>query len=198
MLPCISPWGFEMIQRWTPNAVDPNRYFKAGKEGCLEAAFAMKFISENVANSAGILMHTDLHETTDTDNSELCPARFARDGEVNPQFDEIPDGFYLVANDHCPEPEWQRAIIEAVAKITHIAPPDSKGTIIGEIPTDHGVVTIAGRAEGLCGGHTDARFTTTTEVYPDSPTATPEECNEAQCCVVVTGINKALEMTKQA
>ena len=29
------------------------------------------------------------------------------------------------------------------------------------------------------GGMTDARFVTTTEVYPDSPTATPAQCHEA-------------------
>ena len=27
VLPCISPWGFEHIQRWAPTTVDPNRAF---------------------------------------------------------------------------------------------------------------------------------------------------------------------------
>ena len=29
VLPCISPWGYETINRWTPEAVDPNRSFSA-------------------------------------------------------------------------------------------------------------------------------------------------------------------------
>jgi hypothetical protein len=31
---------------------------------------------------------------------------------------------------------------------------------------------------------TDARFVTTTEVYPDSPTASPAQCNQAQVAAV--------------
>ena len=25
--PCVSPWGYERIQRWNPDAIDPNRSF---------------------------------------------------------------------------------------------------------------------------------------------------------------------------
>ena len=39
---------------------------------------------------------------------------------------------------------------------------------------------------------TDARFTTTTEVYPDSPRATPEICNAAQVAAVRAAIAFAL------
>ena len=28
--PCVSPWGYEVINRWNPNAVDPNRSFYDG------------------------------------------------------------------------------------------------------------------------------------------------------------------------
>src|SRR5688500_6610786 len=27
--PCVSPWGYEHVQRWNPNAIDPNRSFRA-------------------------------------------------------------------------------------------------------------------------------------------------------------------------
>lgn len=154
----------------------------------------MKAAAEHAARSAGILIHTDLHETTDTDNSEFRPSKQARDG-VTEEWSEIPDGFYLVASEHSPEPQWQRAIIEAVEKVTHIAPPDEKGHIIGETVTDRGVITIKGRQWGICGAHTAARFCTTTEVYPDSPKASPEQCNEAQVAVVVSGIQAALALS---
>ena len=36
---------------------------------------------------------------------------------------------------------------------------------------------------------TDARFVTTTEVYPDSPTTSPAQCNEAQVVTVNAAIN---------
>ena len=41
--------------------------------------------------------HVDLHETTDTDETEFRPAKAARDGEKH-EPDGIPDGFYLVAD----------------------------------------------------------------------------------------------------
>ena len=34
--PCVSPWGYETIQRWTAKAVDPNRSFNP--DGGAEAA----------------------------------------------------------------------------------------------------------------------------------------------------------------
>jgi hypothetical protein len=43
-----------------------------------------------------------------------------------------------------------------------------------------------------CAGLTNARFTTTTEVYPDSPRATPTICNAAQVVAVKTGIDNEL------
>jgi hypothetical protein len=40
------------------------------------------------------------------------------------------------------------------------------------------------RALGLCASVTGARYTTTTEVYPDSARTTPEECTAAQVAAV--------------
>jgi hypothetical protein len=192
VLPCVSPWGYETINRWNPEAIDPNRSFTPANPGCGEAAAAMACIAEHVARSSGILMHADLHETTDTDNSEFRPAKYARDGLVDQQWDPIPDGFYLVGDVDRPVPEFQKVIVEAVAKVTHIAEADERNTIIGEPLTQPGVINYPGVKLGLCGAHTAAKFTTTTEVYPDSPRATPEQCNEAQAVVVVTGIEYAM------
>ncbi len=48
------------------------------------------------------------------------------------------------------------------------------------------------RSLGLCAGVTDARYKTTTEVYPDSPRATPEQCNAAQVAAVCAALDFAL------
>ena len=55
-----------------------------------------------------------------------------------------------------------------------------------------GVIEYAYAALGLCAGATNARYTTTTEVYPDSPRATPEQCNAAQATAVRAAIDFAL------
>lgn len=183
VLPCISPWGYETINRWNPNALDPNRQFK-GASPAAESALAMACVA---AHCGRIDVHVDLHETTDTDNSEFGPAKAARDG-VAVEWNAIPDGFYLVADSERPEPDFQRALINAVRRVTHIAKPDEQGRIIGATLQQEGVVNIAQRSSGLCGGMTDARFVTTTEVYPDSPTASPTQCNEAQVAAVSAAI----------
>jgi hypothetical protein len=77
-------------------------------------------------------------------------------------------------------PQFQQAIIAAVQGVTHIAPADTRNEIIGSPVVAHGVIHYALKAMGLCASVTGARYTTTTEVYPDSPRATPEQCIEAQ------------------
>jgi hypothetical protein len=56
-----------------------------------------------------------------------------------------------------------------------------------------GVILYDYKKLGLCAGMTDARFTTTTEVYPDSPRTTPEQCNAAQVAAVCAAIDFALD-----
>jgi hypothetical protein len=185
--PCVSPWSYERIQRWNPDAVDPNRSFRA--DGSAPESMALLRL---VASTPGrFAMHIDLHETTDTDESEFRPALAARDGQVF-QPGAIPDGFYLVDDAAKPEPLFQAAILEAVEKITHIAPADPEGKLIGESVVSRGVVLYACRALGLCAGATDARFTTTTEVYPDSPRVSPAVCNAAQIAAIRAGIEHVL------
>ena len=139
-----------------------------------------------------IAMHIDLHETTDTDESEFRPAVAARDGKPFVP-GTIPDGFYLVGDSANPQPGFQQAIIDAVAEVTHIAPADRNGEIIGSTVVAPGVIRYALEELGLCAGISGARYTTTTEVYPDSPRATPEQCNAAQVAAVCAAIDYALQ-----
>jgi hypothetical protein len=186
-VPCVSPWAYERIHRWNAHAVDPNRSFKDGGAAD-ESAALLRLIAPLRGR---VLLHVDLHETTNSDESEFRPALAARDGKpFEPGL--IPDGFYLVDDSENPQPEFQRAIIDAVSKVTHIAPTDDKHEIIGSKVVAPGVIRYPLRALGLCAGITGARFTTTTEVYPDSPRATPEQCNAAQVAATCAAIEFAL------
>ncbi len=182
--PCISPWGFETINRWNPDAVDPNRSF-VNKSPSQESALIMRHVS---GLSTTIDVHIDLHETTDTDNTEFRPALAARDN-VHHEFWEIPDGFYLVGDSENPCDEFQKAIINAVAKVTAIAPSDSDGRIIGEKITQVGVINYPTVKLGLCTGFSNATFNTTTEVYPDSPNVDDENCIQAQVAAVRSALD---------
>lgn len=185
--PCVSPWAYERIHRWNPHAVDPNRSFREDSPA-QESAALMRLVAPLRDR---FLVHVDLHETTDSDESEFRPALAARDGKpFEPH--GIPDGFYVVDDTEHPQPEFQQAIVNAVAKVTHIAPADANGLIIGSPVVAPGVIRYPLRELGLCAGMTDARFRTTTEVYPDSPRATPEQCNAAQVAAVCAALEYAL------
>ena len=186
--PCVSPWGYEVINRWNPNCLDPNRSFYVDSPS-EEAAALMRFVD---SIGTDFLIHIDLHETTDSDEGEFRPAVAARDGQPF-EPGTIPDGFYTVGDTENPQPEFQAAIIAGVEQVTHIAPADSAGEIIGSEMTQRGVINYPVKELGLCAGLTDARFTTTTEVYPDSPKATAEICNEAQIAAVRAGLDFVLE-----
>jgi len=184
VVPCVSPWGYETINRWNPMALDPNRSFYADSPAP-ESAQLISFVE---SLEAELLLHIDLHETTDTDNSEFRPALAARDGVSHDNWN-IPDGFYTVANTANPQLAFQKAVIDAVRQVTHIAPPDESGKIIGaDVETD-GVICYDKKALFLCGGMTNANFVTTTEVYPDSANATPEICNDAQVAAIRAAID---------
>lgn len=182
--PCVSPWGYETINRWNCKAIDPNRSFYS-QSPAEESAALMAFIS---SLDADIALHIDLHETTDTDNSEFRPALAARDATEHSNWN-IPDGFYLVGDTVKPQAEFQKAIIAGVEKVTHIAPADSNNQLIGVELEQWGVINYAARELGLCMGLTNADWVTTTEVYPDSPIVDDENCILAQ----VAAINSALD-----
>jgi len=182
--PCVSPWGYETINRWNPVALDPNRSFYADSPS-EEAAALMSYLSSEKLNPVA---HIDLHETTDTDNTEFRPALAARDALKHENW-HIPDGFYTVGDTEKPVPDFQTSIIKSVEKITHIAPPDIDGGIIGETLQQWGVINYAASALGLCMGTSDARYVTTTEVYPDSPKVNDEDCINAQVAAVTGGLD---------
>ncbi|KGQ19348.1 putative deacylase [Lysobacter dokdonensis DS-58] len=187
VVPCVSPWAYERIHRWNPKAVDPNRSFRENSPSD-ESAALLQMIAPLKDK---VLVHIDLHETTDSDESEFRPALAARDGKPF-EAEGIPDGFYLVGDTEDPQPAFQQAIIAAVEQVTHIAPPDAKNEIIGSPVVAHGVINYPLRALGLCPSITNARYRTTTEVYPDSPKATAQQCNDAQVAAVRAAIDFAL------
>ena len=182
--PCVSPWAYETINRWNPQTIDPNRSFIANSPA-EESASLMAYVESLNSN---IKVHIDLHETTDTDNTEFRPALAARDNMHHP-FWEIPDGFYLVGDSENPCTEFQSHIINDVRKVTHIAPSDAQNKIIGEAITQDGVINYNTKALGLCTGFSNAEFNTTTEVYPDSPKVDDENCNLAQVTAVFSALD---------
>jgi len=182
--PCVSPWAYETIHRWNAHAIDPNRSFRDGSPA-QEAASLMRLVAPH---REAVRVHVDLHETTDTDESEFRPALAARDG-VTYEPGRIPDGFYVVDDSEQPQPEFQQAIIAAVSKVTHIAPADERGEIIGSPVAGPGVIRYPFAALGLCAGVTAAPYRTTTEVYPDSPRATPQQCIDAQVAAVCAALD---------
>jgi hypothetical protein len=186
--PCVSPWAYEVTCRWNPHAVDPNRSFKEPSPA-QESALLMRLVEPFGDH---VLVHVDLHETTNTDESEFRPALAARDG-VAFEPGAIPDGFYLVGDSEDPQVEFQQAVITAVARVTHIAPPDGSGNIIGDPVIAPGIIVYPMRKLGLCAGITRARYKTTTEVYPDSPRTTPGQCIEAQAVAVCAALDFALD-----
>lgn len=187
IVPCVSPWGYERINRWNFDALDPNRNFRADSPA--QECIALMRLIAPLHNS--FLLHIDLHETTDSDADEFGPALAARDGKIY-ETEEIPDGFYLVDDSRNLRPDFQKAVIEAVEHVTHIAPADAEGAIIGSPVVAKGVIAYPVAEYGLCTGITGARYTTITEVYPDSPLASPEQCNAAQVTAVAAALDYAL------
>lgn len=184
VVPCVSPWSYERVQRWNADAVDPNRSFRANSPSP-EAAALMQLVLPLRGQFA---LHIDLHETTDTDETEFRPALAARDGKPFVP-GTIPDGFYLVADSAHPQLAFQHAIIEAVERVTHIAPADEHGNIIGSPQVARGVIEYNMLELGLCGAISHARCTTTTEVYPNSLLATTEQCVQAQVAAVKAALD---------
>ena len=157
--PCVSPWGYECVQRWNPACLDPNRHFVEDSRA-EECAAVAKLVKE-----LGIdqwCVHLDLHETTDSDATEFMPARAARDGEVH-EPEIIPDGFYLMGNKANPQLPWLQAIIDAVRGVTHVAPADSDNSIMGLPCLGDGIIVSDSRGKGK--GATNATYAVTTEVY---------------------------------
>ena len=95
----------------------------------------------------------------------------------------------MVGNSASPKEEWHASVIASVEKITHICVGDSTGAIIEEPLTSHGCILVPANDLGLCASVTKALYSTTTEVYPDSPKTNDEECNRAQRAAVEGALN---------
>ena len=54
---CVSPWGYETINRWNPKAIDPNRSFYANSPA--EESAALMALVASVPQ--GFDVHVDLH-----------------------------------------------------------------------------------------------------------------------------------------
>ena len=182
--PCISPWGYETINRWNPKAIDPNRSFYANSPAEESAAIMAYFAEYKVE----VFAHIDLHETTDTDNLVFRPALAARDAIVQKNWN-IPDGFYLVGDALNPVDDFQKAVIDSVEQVTHIAPADDEGKLIGVSLSQRGVINYEAKALGLCSSLTNSKYGTTTEAYPDSPLVDDENCIVAQVAAVTGALN---------
>ena len=99
--------GYECIQRWNSHALDPNRHYTPGSPGatrslhprhvhdivlgfvnvrvlsCIvlpveECAAVVELVAALEKEAGEFLCHLDLHETTDTDDSEFRPAKASR------------------------------------------------------------------------------------------------------------------------
>mmetsp|Transcript_28812 Transcript_28812/g.53218 ORF Transcript_28812/g.53218 Transcript_28812/m.53218 type:complete len:154 (-) Transcript_28812:157-618(-) len=139
--------------------------------------------------------HLDLHETTDTDATEFMPAKHAEAGLIY-EAEVIPDGFYLVGDTENGQLDFQEAVITNVRKVTHIAPPDDEGNIIDVPVVKDGIILVPAKTLGLCCSVTGGTYVTTTEVYPDSPRATEEICNEAQVAAITGALDYVLSQEK--
>lgn len=190
IVPCVSPWGFETINRWNPLAKDPNRSFHTGDQEVLESRLLEGFLKKF---SDHILMHIDLHETTNTDELEFRPALAARDGKPF-EPGHIPLGFYLVADSDRNDLGFQTAIINAVKKVTHIAQADKNGELLNTPSVTEGVIYYPMTSLGLCGSVTKAKYHSTTEVYPDAPGVSSEECHQAQIAAIKGSLDYLLNL----
>ena len=192
VIPCVSPWGYERIERWNCSCLDPNRSFGPDPSTHSEESAAIKAFFQTL-NVKNWLVHVDCHETTDTDETEYMPARAALNGALYKRC-TIPDGFYLVGNSIDPTPEFHAFMIRYVREVTHIAPPDSDGTIIEEPVTQDGVIEVPVNKLGLCASVTGCRYNTTTEVYPDSKRqgVDGDQCNRAQRAAITGALDYVL------
>jgi hypothetical protein len=113
--------------------------------------------------------HIDLHETTNSDKIFL-PEEYSKNGlELHADDVDIPDGFYLIGVKGFVRPELEKAMMDSVRKVTHIAKPDAQGKITGTLTSQDGV--IHEELRGLCSEFTSAKSRLgafTTEMYPDS------------------------------
>jgi len=224
IVPCVSPWGYEMNERWTAKAIDPNRSFGVKTPDnptpirTDESTALLNFLDtlgvttdDGVLHQPTWLCHLDLHETTNSDVTEFRPAKAARDGSVEYD-DHIPDGFYLFGHSHQDDARisnrgeasnndhlaFYNTILKRVEKVTHIAESESDGTLCGYAATSHGLLLLPCAELGICAGGAvpQAPYAVTTEVYPDSDRTTEEICVKAQVESICAALDFLLTVGK--
>jgi len=144
----------------------------------------------------GVLVHVDLHETTDSDEAEFSSrGRRARRQAVRAGRD--PDGFYVVDDRSGRAPNSRARVIAAVARVTHIAPPDADGQIIGTAAGRARCHSVSGEASRALRQRHGRAVQDDDGGYPDSPRTSPEECNVAQATAVCAAIEFALVRARE-
>ena len=123
---------------------------------------------------------------------QFLPEAYEKEGnKYNPVL--IPDGFYLIGDStHSKDQkvkDWLASIIDSVRQVTHMAPTDVNGKIMGHRPSQEAVILLWSHGLNLCTTVTGARYTTSTEVYPDSAGMTDTQCNNAQVAAVVGALD---------
>ncbi len=169
VFPCVSPFAYEVNQRWTHNAWDPNRSFDRTKPYVPEAQLVMDVL-DKAHKRAGcdFAAAVDLHETPDRDKV-MMPPQYQRYG-INLTADDvlIPNGYYLISNSSNKSPQMAKRIVDKVREVTPIAPDpeihgdkNEDGVVIskGSDPTHQGLNQQYMR--------TIADNSFTTEIYPE-------------------------------
>lgn len=169
VFPCLSPFAYEVNQRWTHDAWDPNRSFDRSKPYVPEAQLVMDVLDEARKRvGRDFAAAVDLHETPDRDKT-MMPPQYQRYGiNLTPDDILIPNGYYLISNASNKAPEMATQIVSAVRKVTQIAPdPDIHGE------KNHNGVVISKGADPTHQGLNQAYMRTlsensfTTEIYPE-------------------------------
>ena len=179
--PCISPWGYEHLQRWTSTALDPNRGFFSTSALCpTEEAGMLIALLASLGGASKWSMHIDLRESCTSNDDEYRSAKVARDG-MTPSKRFSPNGFYLISDENKPNyvRNWHKEILDEVRTITCI-----------DTHTKCGLFTMPTRAYFSCLSVTNAHFSTTTKVYTNEPLAMPavlKESSRVQVAAIVTG-----------
>jgi hypothetical protein len=164
--PCLSPWAYETINRLNPVMENPNREFK-GESKAEESRLFMEYLSRLQMTFDG---HIDLHETTDSDRVFL-PEEYSKNGvALDASEIDIPDGFYLIGTLGNERPELEKAMLDSVRKVTHLASAEEQQKILDTLLSSEGMMHA--QILGICAQYTQAASRLgayTTEMYPDSP-----------------------------
>jgi hypothetical protein len=154
VVPCVSPWAYERIHRWNPNAIDPNRSFreKTARRRNRPLAAPGRAAARQGARSTS----TCTKPPTPTKPNSAPPSPRATASRPHPK--GFPTGSISSGDTEDPQPAFQQAIIAAVEQVTHIAPPDANNQIIGSDVVAHGVINYPLRELGLCPSITNARL----------------------------------------